>query len=129
MASFPRSTKLPCSILVANSISNTRQYHAGFKFRVSRILGHNLFDCTMVVKYPPRTKALSPALIFSYIAIGTALTNRRKHLAPPTMMMRSSYCMYCRRFGVRKGLVVGVLLLLLVDVIWVGSAGLTRVST
>ena len=34
-----------------------------------------------------------------------------------------------RRCGVRKGLVGGVLLLLLVDVIWVGSAGLTRVST
>ena len=49
----------------------------------------------MVVKYPPRTKALSPSLIFSYIAIGTALKNRRKHLAPPTMMMRSKRT--CRR--------------------------------
>ena len=29
---------------------------------------------------------------------------------------------------VRKGLIVGIVLLLVVDVVWVGSAGISRVS-
>ena len=43
-----------------------------------------------------------------------------------TLKQRFKY--FLKRTGIRKGLIGGVMILVVVDIIWVGSAALSRVS-
>ncbi len=42
--------------------------------------------------------------------------------------LRNGFRRFLKRTGIRKGLIGGVLVLLVVDLLWVGSAALSRVS-